>query len=417
MMTQSMVWMVACMGLVIKNGRPDPGAPLQSLPAELFALVLLVPLIGMLHELGHAAAAPLAGYRVTSLGLGLGAPLLRRVTPRGWVLWLGRWPLAGGACVAIPASLKARPWLYHLGGLAAQALLALLLHPFAEEHWVLARAETFNLLVLAWNLLPWRWRGLASDGWHLVTRLGSSRGRMLALGRRPVLERLERFEGVVGSPVGVWYARLGLAWLEVLVGRPRRAEAFLAEPLPDGLGPEDRGILALRGHVQVAWLLASGDTGAALEDARAWRARLGSAVPDAAEDLTTLAVARALVRGGQPGEALRVLASLAGVSGAIGREATAIMLAAALQGEDLRAVVHAAWRLVERMPGPFFDPVLVVRGLTAAAALLPAEDPAARRFAREAGRAREQLLAWAEHGDRAGLAAQLEAQEPNRNAG
>jgi hypothetical protein len=380
---------------------------MHSLPAELLALTLLVPLIGTLHELGHAAAAPLAGYRVTSLGLGLGKPLWRRVNPRGQVLWLGRWPLAGGACVAVPSGFEARPALYHAGGLVMQALLALALLPLSDLHWLLARAETFNLLVLAWNLLPWRWQGQASDGWYLVAGTVPGRARAPVMGRRPVLERLVRFEENLGSPVGSWYAQLGLAWLDVMVGRPERAATFLASPEPEGLQPEDRGIRAIRGHVRVSWHRAAGRYEEALDEARSWRARLGSAVPDGAEDLSTLAVARALVDCDQPAEARRVLASLAGVSGAVGREATAILLAACLAEDDDRAVRRAAWRLVERLPGPFFDPVLVVRSLDRAARRGDAGDPVSQRFAREAQRVRARLLAWVELEDREALAASL----------
>jgi len=381
---------------------------MHSLPAELLALVLLVPLIGILHELGHAAAAPLAGYRVTSLGLGLGRPMLRRVNLRGQVLWLGRWPLAGGACVAVPGSLAARPTLYHLGGLAMQALVALALHPLEDLHWVLARAETFNLLVLAWNILPWRWHGQASDGWHIVSRLAPGRAQMPIMGRRPVLERLASFEETVGSPLGSWYARLGLAWVDVLVGRPERADELLALPEPLGLGPDDRGVHALLGYVKAAWHRASGRGEQALVDARAWRAKLGSAVPDISEDLATITVAQALVDCGQPAEARRVLASLAGVTGPIGRESTAILLAACLLEDDPTSLRQAAWRLLERLPGPFFDPVQVVRLLAQASVRLPSEDPAQDRLAREARRARARLLAWAEPGDRGSLEGRLD---------
>ncbi len=376
---------------------------MQPLPAELIALVLLVPLIGTLHELGHALAAPLAGYRVTSLGVGIGKPMLRRVTLRGMVLWLGRWPLAGGACVAIPAGSSARPVIYHLGGLVTQALLALALIPFEDLWWVLDRAETFNLLVLAWNVLPWRIGGQASDGWHLVARLSPSRAGSPIMGRRSVLERLARFEETVGSPLGSWYARQGLAWHDILLGRPERADEQMRLPDPLGLGADDRGIRALQGYLIVAWHRAHGRCEQALEAARAWRARLGSAVPDGAEDLGTIAVAQALVGCGQPAEARQVLASLAGVSGIIGREATATLLAAALAEGELDATRRAAWRLIERLPGPFYDPVQVVRLLAAAQAAMPADDPVHPRLQRETARARARLLAWVGPADREAL--------------
>jgi hypothetical protein len=382
---------------------------MQPLHLELLALVLLVPLIGILHELGHAGAAPLAGYRVTSLGLGVGKPMLRRVTMRGMVLWLGRWPLAGGACVAIPARMNARPVIYHLGGLAMQALLALLLAPLVELHWVLARAASFNLLVLAWNILPWRFGGQASDGWYLVARLAPGRARMPLMGRRSVLERLARFEESVGSPLGSWYARLGLAWHDIVLGRPERADELMSGPEPLGLEPEDRGVRALLGYLQVAWHGGHGRWEQALELARSWRARLGSAVPDRAEDLVTIAVAQALVGCGRPDEARQVLASLAGVSGAIGREATATLLAACLAEGEREPTRRAAWRFMEKLPGPFYDPVQVALLLRRAARSLPDGDAIQPRLRRASERVEAGLLAWVESAERPALAARLEA--------
>lgn len=394
--------------LPLAGYRPDnTGGPLERLLLELLALALLVPAISVLHECGHALAAPLAGYRVTSLGVGVGKPFWRRLTTRGQVLWLGRWPLAGGACVAVPAGMRARPALYHAGGLLAQAGLALALHLLGPSHWILARAEVFNLLVLVWNAIPWRWQGLASDGWFLVARFGRGRPAMPVMGRRSVLLRLARFEEAVGSPLGGWYARLGLAWLDVLVGQPERADAFFELPEPYGLGAEDRGLRALEGWARVAWHLAKGQSEQALDEARAWRARLGSRTPDASEDMSTLAVARALLAAGQPHEARRVLASLAGVTGFLGREARAILLDTCLAVDDKQATARAAWRLVERLPGPFLDPVGVVTSLWQASEQLPSDEPAGPRFRLEAQRAAGRLLAWAEPQDRASLRQRL----------
>ncbi len=380
---------------------------MQRLLYELLALALLVPAIGVLHELGHALMAPLAGYRVTSLGVGLGRPIVRRLTARGQLLWLGRWPLAGGACVAVPAGLRAHPSLYHAGGLVAQGLLALVLHVVAPSHWVLARAEVFNLLVLVWNCVPWRWQGVASDGWFLLARFRRGRPGVPLIGRRSVLERLARFEESVGSPLGSWYARLCLAWLDVLVAAPDRASAFFELPEPHGLRAEDRGLRALQGWARVAWCLARQEPEQALEEAREWRARLGSRVPDSSEDLSTLAVARALLACGRPDEARQVLASLAGVSGTVGREARVILLGVCLAGEDAQATGLAAWRLVERLSGPFLDPVHVITLIWTASERLESDVATAARFRALSMRAASRLLAWAEPGDRATLTTRL----------
>ncbi len=369
----------------------------------------LVPLITVLHEAGHALAAPLAGYRVSSFGVGLGRPLLRRSLGRGRVIWLGRWPLAGGACVAVPAGLRARPAVYHLGGLVAQLVLALVLRQLVELHWLLARAEVFNLVVLAWNSIPWRWGGQASDGWFLVAGLRRGQPALPIMGRRPVLERLVRFEDRIGAPVGAWYARLGLAWIQLLVGRPGLAAAFFALEEPEGLGPADRGLRALQGYVEVEWQRLAGREQQALEVARAWLARLGTRVPDGAEDLSTLAVARALLACGQPTQARQVLATLAGVVGPVAREASVVLLGACLLEGEASAVRAAAWRLVGQLPGSFFEPVELVRALWAAGELLDPDDPDRRRFQGEARRAAARLLAWAEPADRATLIERLGA--------
>ena len=43
-----------------------------------------------LHEAGHALFARMAGYRVTSLGLGSGAPFFRAALPGGALFFLCR---------------------------------------------------------------------------------------------------------------------------------------------------------------------------------------------------------------------------------------------------------------------------------------------------------------------------------------
>ncbi|MFH1464247.1 MAG: site-2 protease family protein, partial [Pseudomonadota bacterium] len=326
---------------------------MRPLPLELLALISLIPFVGIWHELGHALIAPLAGYRVTSLGLGAGRPLIRRLARDGVALWLGRWPLAGGICVAVPATLSARPALFQAGGLLAQVLLAWLLHRLAPEHWVAQRGEVFNLLVLAWNAVPWRWRDNASDGWYLLARLrGRGWGRPL-LGDRAGLDHLLAFERAVGSPVGAWYASLGLAWVAHLVGRPEEAVELAMAPLPRGLRPRDHGLRALAALLQAAVLGAAGRTDEVVP-------------PDGDAIIGLLAQSRLALDRGRPEEVADLLAPIAHATGALGREVAALRAEAAI-ARGAPDLPQALLALEAALPGPFLDPVRVARTLHAAA--------------------------------------------------
>ena len=128
---------------------------MSPLASEFFALFLYGTLIVLLHELGHALFASLGGYKVTSVGLGLGHPLFRFKIRGGVVLYLGRWWFGGG-CHAVPTGphRPARRW-FHGGGLIVQFGLMCVLAFWPEHHWI-NRAAQFNWLVLCTNATPWR---------------------------------------------------------------------------------------------------------------------------------------------------------------------------------------------------------------------------------------------------------------------
>ena len=87
---------------------------MSPLAQELIALLVYAPCVVLLHELGHAIAARPGGYRVTSFGIGLGAPLWTLPLRDGVVLHVDWWVLAGGACTAIPAEppTARRAWFH-----------------------------------------------------------------------------------------------------------------------------------------------------------------------------------------------------------------------------------------------------------------------------------------------------------------
>ena len=228
---------------------------IERILARLFPLLWFlawVPLVALIHELGHALVASSAGFRLTSFGIGRGRPIVRTRMPGGVVFHIGWLFFTGGACVAIPRSPEAGPRaaLFHGGGIAAQVVLGCLLLLVPEGAWS-AWAEAggqFNLLVAVWNLLPWRWGRVASDGWWLFSRLtqGAMAPRRALFEQRRAIEQVLEYETRVRSPIGMWYGHLMLAWCDLLTGRRASAMERLdqARPLPIS-DPHLEGIEAL----------------------------------------------------------------------------------------------------------------------------------------------------------------------------
>ena len=337
---------------------------------EIAALAVYGPAIVLLHELGHAVLARTGGYRVTSFAIGLGPPVLRLTLAHGIVLWVGRWLLAGGACVAVPLgpATPRRGW-FHSGGLLAQLLLGLVLF-LLPDSWLLARMAQFNLLVAVTNAIPWKFGGSASDGWYLLDLLAGRRRSSEMLPQRLQLERLATRERAIGSPVGTIYADLCLAWVNVLAGRTEEAaELFEREPPEAVVEP---WIDALYHYVSAELQRQLGDPDGALQTARqprrAWTDELG----EASAALLSLAEARSLIELDRIPEAQDVLRGLTGLGGPIGRQATAVALHAALtaQVSDLE---QAAWRVGRRIQESWLDPVDTACALDRAALRLREE--------------------------------------------
>jgi len=357
-----------------------------------------VPLVITVHEAGHAAVAKLAGFRVTSFGVGYGRPILRHRGANGVVFYVGRWFWAGGSCVAVPRRLGADPReaLYHAGGVLAQAALAGALALLPPTWWVEPVAR-FNLLVLAWNMVPWQLWGTQSDGWRFVRAL--SRGRLLSapmFASRSALARLLRFEETVGSPVGVWYCRLLLAWSDLLVGR--QPEAFLAAE-SDPISVTDPAFDALQQHVLASGLIAAGQPEAALRALAGVRSAHGASLPMASRDLLALTESRAHLSRGALADARSALSRLAGVSGPLGEEARVISLEIALAEGDDAATGAAAARVAVR---GVLDPPSAAAALWRAGAVL-GDDTLRQRAQAEAAR----LMMVAEPDDEPPLARRL----------
>lgn len=378
---------------------------------EILLWLLSVPAVTLTHELGHALAARPAGYRVSSFGIGHGAPIFRRHLPGGAVLHVGRWVFSGGACVAIPVDpLPRRRWLYQSGGLLAQALLAIvLLHGALVPTSPLRLAAAFNLLVLAFNLLPWRVGPHASDGWTLVAGWWTSGRQGQLTHRRAELERLLRHQRQVGAALGEAWCTLSLAWIDALVGRPPR--------LPE----IDEVLLSFDPQVEVLHALVAANVDrrvgrplAALHRIRSLRQATLHQRSEILTDLLTLLEARCYIDLGEPRLAWRALARVAGVGGAVGLEAAAVRVEAALVAVDLEVgtvpdLEAQAFRLARHVDGGFVDPAAAICALWEAAQRLVREGrgEAGLVLARRARRAAERLLSEVPPADRRPLAERM----------
>jgi len=152
---------------------------LSALVGTLATFLLLCVVVVPLHELGHALAAHVMGYRVLELALGSGRTLASgRV--RGVSIRLHLLPVMGITRVA-PRSglrwLRLRYWIIIAGGPLAQVLLHLVLRGicgpgllFRPGAGTLPLLMEANLVLLLFNLLPLKIEGeLASDGYQLLT--------------------------------------------------------------------------------------------------------------------------------------------------------------------------------------------------------------------------------------------------------
>lgn len=356
--------------------------------APLVVLAIVAPGIALVHELGHALAARPAGFRVTSFGLGRGRPLLRIRGPGGVVLSVRLWVLLGGTCVAIPRGpgRQRRAALFHAGGALSQLVLAALLGGL--EGPTVDLIARFNLLVLAWNLAPWRVAGHASDGWWIVRHLrGGAGGPGMLLHRHGELRRLLAWERAQMSPLGTWYARLLLAWIDLQVRRMDRAAPFFVQEHPEAVidGPMD----ALHHALLAEWHRLQGRPLAALWVLRELRSARGDDLPAEIEDLLSLGEGRTWLQLGEASRCRAALARLAGVAGVVGADARVLRLELALVGDD-RAEIEAAAARVGASPG-LLDPLAGLTALRGAACRL--DGPAAVRAAAAADTLQVALIA------------------------
>lgn len=360
---------------------------LPDTPLQLLLLLLWVPLVAIVHELGHALWAGPGGFRVTSFGIGRGRPMVRVGLPGGVVFHVGWLFFTGGACVAIPRTPESGPRaaLFHGGGIAAQIALGLglLCIPDGPLSGWLDAGGRFNLLVAGWNLLPWRTGRMASDGWWLLSRLtrGAVAPRRALFEQREALQRVLAYEQRVGSPVGIWYGHRMLAWCDLLAGRTASAIERLAQVPP--LPITDPHLESIDALIRTEAHLRSGHAMVALRTIEEVH-RSAPLAPETA-DLFNVVEARAWLALGDVRRARQSVGKLAGLGGTIGREAASVSLTIAVATDDLQSVHATATRLSRSSTAGLFDPLSAARALASAAALAPDVATAARWKARAVG--------------------------------
>jgi hypothetical protein len=340
-------------------------------------MLVYLALVALVHELGHALLARPAGFRLTSLGLGAGAPLLRIPLGQGRVFVLHRWFFLGGACVAIPATLEGgrRAAWFHGGGVLAQLALAPVLR-LLPAAWDLGDLEEINALMLIGNLMPWRMGGQVSDGWRLFAALRpGGRGAGVLLDRRAALQHLQRFEAARGSPDGEAWARLLLGWVGAQRGEKTVVEAALTPPLREGAPVVLRALrLALALDAARRGPEPEGAAPALWAEAEALQAE---GVDPAARALVCGAAARLAIRVGDREGAARWI-----VAGGEGHDGGGLLRLAALERAlaEGAPTAAAAAACLDSLDGDPLDPAGAVAALTTAGQRGPGAEGWARRL-------------------------------------
>src|SRR5215472_14464943 len=204
------------------------------------ALALGISGLGVVvHELGHAVAARLVGFRVQLVRIGR---LVATGTPTGWRLRLMPGRVRGGWVRAHPVSpehLRARHLLVVAGGPAAHLLLAGATLAAARAWggaWVLA--AVLLLLTIGWNLVP---LGLRREGRWLDADW------LLAWAFRPrlALQRVALGELQLAIETGLRPREWDERWTRLAaLERPRRASSHeVAGDILRYLWALDRGMI------------------------------------------------------------------------------------------------------------------------------------------------------------------------------
>ena len=154
-------------------------APQSRVAQQLAYFLILFVLIIPLHELGHAVAGGLVGFRIMSVVVGSGPPLAA-FRALGVNVQINLLPLGGmtmGFARRNHDWVRLRQWIFTAGGPAANVLIYVVLRRLygagtsdSEHHPIVATAAFVNWSILVANLIPFRMaEGMKSDGYGLFT--------------------------------------------------------------------------------------------------------------------------------------------------------------------------------------------------------------------------------------------------------
>ncbi len=154
-------------------------APESRVAQQLAYFLILFVLIIPVHELGHAVAGGLVGFRIMSIVVGSGPPL-GAFRGLGVNFQINLLPLGGmtlGFARRAHGWMRLRQWIFTAGGPAANVLIYVVLKRLfgptasdAEHHPIVATAIVVNWSILVANLIPFRMsEGMRSDGYGLFT--------------------------------------------------------------------------------------------------------------------------------------------------------------------------------------------------------------------------------------------------------
>ena len=154
-------------------------APRSLVASQLVYFLVLFALIIPLHELGHAIAGAIVGYRVLNISVGAG-PLLAGFRILDVNVQINLLPLGGMTAAYARRTYgwtRLRQWIFVAGGPAANVAISFGLRKVfgaglhdGEHHPLASTAYWVNWTLLLINLIPFRSPdGTMSDGWGLFT--------------------------------------------------------------------------------------------------------------------------------------------------------------------------------------------------------------------------------------------------------
>jgi membrane-associated protease RseP (regulator of RpoE activity) len=182
---------------------------------QIFWFLVVFLVVIPIHELGHALTGFVAGFRIRSVVIGVGSPLLA-FDVAGVTVRINLLPF-GGLTQGTPRAdgwFRLRMWVFAAGGPAANVALCYVLHRLygrsgfggGEEHRLATVAASASWTLLVLNLIPFKTsNGAPSDGYTLFTtpfwKAEQIEEARVAIQAIPLLEALRRDDLAAAEPL------------------------------------------------------------------------------------------------------------------------------------------------------------------------------------------------------------------------